>query len=168
MTEGGPPSGLLALGFAEPTSIGFLTFAKDLDDDWPQQLHDDRLGPFTITYGRFGFNDENLTSELLRQAVRVIQFHGVAVGAKRVRRARFRLSFAAQGVGLIVAADCMALANAHGPVQPGQVQGMSTAWWDYWKEYWRLRDTDAPMPKDYACEATIPLQRYRYRPFGDA
>jgi len=164
MAEGSPPSGILSVGFAEPISIGFLTFAKDLADDWPQQLHDDRLEPFTISYGLFGFDDENLTAELLGRAFRVTQLHGIAVGDKQVRKAGFRLSFAAQDVGLIVAADRMGLATSHGPVEPGQVQEMNRAWWEYWAEYWRLRDTDAPLPWDYACEACIPWDKFR---FGD-
>ena len=38
--------------------------------------------------------------------------------------------------------------------------GMSARWWDYWHEYWEKRDTDRALPKDVACEITIPLNRF--------
>jgi hypothetical protein len=35
---------------------------------------------------------------------------------------------------------------------------MSAKWWAYWKEYWKLRRTDKPLARDYACEVTIPIK----------
>ena len=29
--------------------------------------------------------------------------------------------------------------------------------WDYWRVYWERRDRKDPLPKDYACEVTIPV-----------
>jgi len=34
----------------------------------------------------------------------------------------------------------------------------SVKWWDYWKNYWKLRSTKDAYPKDYACEVTIPVR----------
>jgi hypothetical protein len=155
--EGEPPCGIVALRFAEPVSVVFLTLSEDLPDDWIQRLHDDKLEPFDVSEGLLSFNDERLLSDVLQKAVKVDLFHGAAVDSEQFRRARFRLSFAAEGVGLVLAGDTMHLHTSAGLVQVHEVEEMSRKWWEYWKDYWRLRRTDQPLPKDYACEVTIPI-----------
>jgi hypothetical protein len=156
--EGEPPSGVVALRFAEPVSVVFLALSKGLPDDWIQQLHDDALEPFDISEDRFAFNSDELPSGLLQEAIKVTQFHGAAVGTECFREAGFRLCFAAGGAGLIVAGNAMDLWTGQGLVPIEQVEEMSARWWAYWKEYWRLRRTGKPLPRDYACEVTIPIE----------
>ncbi len=45
-----------------------------------------------------------------------------------------------------------------GELDPDQIVTAAGDWWEYWREYWRRRETDAPLPKDYACEVTIPIK----------
>lgn len=43
-----------------------------------------------------------------------------------------------------------------GELSLDDVENRKDKWWDYWKEYWEKRDSENPLPKDYACEVTIP------------
>ena len=40
-----------------------------------------------------------------------------------------------------------------------EIEPLSRKWWEYWKYYWRVRGTRDALPKDYACEVTIPVDR---------
>lgn len=50
----------------------------------------------------------------------------------------------------------MAVFNYQGELDEQAVLASSREWWAYWREYWRRKDTPDPMPRDYACEITIP------------
>jgi hypothetical protein len=156
--EGEPPCGIVALRFARPTSVAFLTLSDKLPSDWIKQFHDDALEPFDVSDDRFSFNNRDLTASLVQEAIKVNQFHGVAVDSEDFCSVQFRLSFAAGGAGLIVAGDTMDLHTSQGLVKIDQVEEMSARWWTYWKEYWRLKRAGTPLPRDYACEVTIPLK----------
>ena len=156
--EGEPPCGIVAVRFAKPISVVFLTLSDDLHDNWIQQFHDDKLEPFDVSEEHFSFNDRELASSLLQEAVNVDHRHGVDADTEEFHKAKFRLSFAAGGAGLIVAGDTMELHTSRGLMQIDQVEEMSARWWAYWKEYWKLKRSDNPLPRDYACEVTIPLK----------
>lgn len=156
--EGKPPCGIVALRFTEPIAVAFLAFSKELPQNWIQQFHEDKLEPFSVSHKLFTFNSEILIADLLQQATNVTQFHGSVMDTEQVRRAKFTLSFAAGSVGLIVASNTMELYTSHGIVQIDEVETLNRKWWEYWKEYWRLRETDTPLPKNYACEVTIPAK----------
>ncbi len=155
--EGHPPGGIFALRFKEPVSVSFLDFSTDLPADWIQQFHDDKLEPFTVEYGSFGFNQETLISDLLKKAVKVTQFHGVEINSQEWVKAKLKLGFAAHEVGLIVAGDSVDLYTSRGSVSLDEVKEMSKKWWVYWQEYRRLRGTERALPYDYACEVIHPL-----------
>ena len=40
-----------------------------------------------------------------------------------------------------------------------EIELLSRKWWEYWKNYWRLRGTRDALPKDFACEVTIPVDK---------
>ena len=40
-----------------------------------------------------------------------------------------------------------------------EIEPLSRKWWEYWKDYWRLRGTRDASPKDFACEVTIPVNK---------
>ena len=68
-----------------------------------------------------------------------------------------KLAFRAGSVGLAVRANELTVISSSGEMSPEQIQQASEKWWAYWREYWNRRESDAPLPKDYACEVTIPL-----------
>jgi hypothetical protein len=65
-------------------------------------------------------------------------------------------AFQAGRVGLFLAAEHVKLFSHSGEIQIEQVDRLCDDWWDYWHRYWDLKDTPNELPKDYACEVTIP------------
>ncbi|MDQ5823165.1 MAG: hypothetical protein M3441_03015 [Chloroflexota bacterium] len=159
LEEGKPPSNIIALRFIEPVSASFLTHReaeKDLPIDWPELLRNDQLEPFSITYESFGFNNPQLLTEILSEAKKVEGLYGAAADASQLSEAKLTLAFWAGSVGMIIAAQGLMVLSHQGEIQPDQVERKHQQWWEYWQEYWRLRDTKNPLPRDNACEVTIP------------
>ena len=70
------------------------------------------------------------------------------------------LALRAGDVGLVVVSESIGVFNHQGEVDDQAVIESSRRWWDYWREYWRRRDSADSMSKDYACEVTIPIKEY--------
>ena len=66
------------------------------------------------------------------------------------------IGFDAHTMGLIVAAESMGVISHSGELDDAAVLSSNRKWWAYWKAYWKRRDTSSPLPRDYACEVTIP------------
>ncbi|MBR3129658.1 MAG: hypothetical protein IKF65_03955, partial [Clostridia bacterium] len=62
-------------------------------------------------------------------------------------------------VGFIVGGDEIEIAGKKGKYTEEEIEPLSRKWWEYWKNYWRLRGTRDALPKDYACEVTIPVDQ---------
>jgi hypothetical protein len=67
---------------------------------------------------------------------------------------RKSLAFWAGDVGLIIIAEDMTIHNIYGEIKIQEIGTLVSEWWDYWKEYWNVKDTQKALPKDYACEVT--------------
>jgi hypothetical protein len=148
----------VALRFDSPSVVAFLTDEEtdDVPSDWRQALHEDRIEPFTVHYDAFTLSSEELFMSICGRCV--IEFV-VGAQADLVSTApAVKLAFRAGGVGLALRAESMTVITSAGELSPAQIIEASEAWWKYWREYWDRRDTDAPLPKDYACEVTIPLK----------
>jgi hypothetical protein len=156
--EGGPPSGVIALRFIQPSLVLFLTAkdAEEVEPDWPEALHEDRMEPLSVAYDQFTLtSDEQIASMAKDCTLRFVvgDSDGLAAGSDPVR-----LGFRAGPIGLIVRAKEMVVLSSAGELTPEKIAEASAAWWAYWKEYWARRDTENPLPRDYACEVTIPLK----------
>jgi len=68
------------------------------------------------------------------------------------------MSFWAGNVGFFGFGRELKVFNSQGELSPDGVRSASEQWWEYWKRYWQQKDGPTPMPKDYACEVTIPLK----------
>ena len=155
---GSPPSGIVALRFKSPSVVAFLTDEEtdDVPSDWRQALHEDRIEPFTVHYDAFTLNSEELFTSICERCV--IEFIVGAQAELTSTEPAVKLAFRAGGVGLALRAESMTVITSAGELSPSQIIEASEAWWTYWREYWDRRDTDAPLPNDYACEVTIPLK----------
>lgn len=156
--DGGPPSGVVALRFIQPTLAVFLTDknTEELEPDWPKALHEDRLEPFSVRHGEFMLTSDERIAAMAKDCVLrfvVGGLHELTTGNDQVK-----LGFRAGPVGLIVRAKQLVVISSGGELTPEKIIEASAAWWQYWKDYWKRRDTENPLPKDYACEVTIPLK----------
>ena len=154
--QNGPPSGVVALRFGNPTAVAFLTsLDAELQLDWRTALHEDRIEPFSVSHDALTFQSEELLRELLAGCK-----SEYIVGTEAdllVGDAPVKLAFRAGPVGLAVRANELTVISSSGEMSPEQIQQSSEAWWSYWREYWNRRETDDPLPKEFACEVTIPI-----------
>lgn len=152
----GPPSDVVALRFGNPTVIAFLMAPdSEVPDDWRSALHEDRIDPFGVSHDAFVLQSE----EHFREVVAGYKCEYI-LGTEAdllVDGAPVKLAFRAGSVGLAVRAQELTVISSAGEMSPEQIQQASEKWWSYWREYWNRRETDAPLPEDYACEVIIPL-----------
>lgn len=159
LDAGQPPSGQVALRFLKPTAVLFISRSDDPalnNHDWPARFQADELGAFTIGYDEFSLTDRATAMSLIGNATHVIELVG-----ERPRETEFDdknawIAFWAGPIGVAVIASKMEIVSHHGPVGLEEIDGLSEQWWEYWREYWDKVDSDSPLPRDYACEVTIP------------
>ncbi len=158
--EGLPPSGQLALRFYEPSCVIFLRrenqTQQSLADNWYEQLQADNLAAFGICYDAFTLSSRERAKEILNEAESRSIYHGSLDSLDDISSGCC-CAFWAGPVGLYISAESMAVYSHHGEVAFKDLEQMSVRWWNYWSEYWAQKDTDNPMPEDFACEVTIPL-----------
>ncbi len=153
-----PPSAVIAISFEDIKSIAFLEFSNELPDSWIQEFHDDKINKFNVNHDLCSFNNIDMINELLNKSLNTTLFYGVPANNQNTKNARYKLSFAAGPVGLIVISDEMKIFSHEGEISYNKIEELNTKWWEYWKEYWKRKDTENPMPNDYVCEVTIPLK----------
>ena len=155
--EGQPPSSRIALRFRKPRLVCFLTLVDDASADWPDRLQRDELEPPSVDHEAFTLTSAELCGQLIRKAVAVRSLVGELGVTPLPAAGEALLGFEAGPFGLVVAAESLGVFNHHGELDAGAVLASNRKWWEYWREYWRRRGTADPLPRDFACEVTIPL-----------
>ena len=121
-----------------------------------QLLHQDEIDYFNLDSEAFTFTDAKIIGELIEKTAKVQVLHGTAPNEIGWANAPIKLGFRAWSVGLVIAAEHMTLLTFEGDFGLHEVEGKCQKWWEYWTEYWRVKDTADELPEDYACEVTIP------------
>jgi hypothetical protein len=103
--------------------------------------------------------DGHFTQRVLDQTGHVDTRLGSSPVSEEFSKAGSMLAFWAGDVGMAVSAESMMIINQTGEVSLDQVKELHDKWWKYWKQYWKLKDSKAALPYDYACENTIPAER---------
>lgn len=163
LTQGGPPSSQLGIRFGGIKAAAFLDAAdqpEDLPQDWPERLRSDELQPFSVNSGQFTLSDRSVYSDVLTAAANRRPLMGAAQSLESIGDTDSFLAFWAGPVGFAVVAQDMAVGTRAGSLSPEDVLRKHAEWWEYWKQYWRLRNTAEAMPEDYACEVTIPVEEF--------
>lgn len=159
LKESGPPNGQIALRFLNPSFVGFLTRHNQngsIPQDWPQRMRNDQMKSFNLAPDDFTLSDADRLLIMASNASRVETLVGDATDLATVPSDAGLLGFWSGPVGLIVVAQKMQIHGYNGQISLEEAEAANRKWWDYWKEYWQRKDTNYPMPQDYACEVTIP------------
>ena len=157
LAEGQPPSGKIAIGFSNVSCVSFLTFdGSEVEENWPQLLQQDEIDYFNLDNEAFTFTDTATIRELIKEAATVQTLYGTKPNQVDWAVAPVKLAFRAWSVGVVIAAEEMSLLIFQGEFGLNEVEEKSQKWWEYWNEYWRVKDTADALPEDYACEVTIP------------
>ena len=135
----------------------FAVFLDDLNDEnWHERFRDDDSILYPVDTYDMAFDDNIKAESLLndyRNRVPVKAFNGTETlaDAKHILCAR------CDKVGFIVGGDEIEIAGKKGKYTEEEIEPLSRKWWEYWKNYWRVRGTRDALPKDFACEVTIPV-----------
>jgi len=157
--EGAAPSGIIALRFENLESAAFLlreSCGDRLPSDWFSLLAEDRVEPPSLSREEFWLTDAAMVSRAVADASSIKPVHSSVNPRLSAIDGRSFLAFWAGNAGLYVVAERLSVLSHEGVIPPAVVQEKSDAWWAYWREYWRRKDAQDPMPRDYACEVTIP------------
>ena len=137
----------------------FAVFLDDLDDkDWYERFRDDDSILYPVDTYDMTFDDNKGAESLLndyRNRVLVKDFKG----AETLLTAKHIFCARCDEVGFIVGGDEIMIVGKKGKYAEEEIETLSRKWWEYWKNYWRLRGTRDALPKDFACEVTIPVDK---------
>ena len=137
----------------------FAVFLDNLNDEnWYERFRDDDSILYPVDTYDMAFDDNKEAESLLndyRNQAFVRNFKGIEtlLTAKHILYAR------CNEIGFIVGGDEIEIVGNKGKYAEEEIESLSKKWWEYWKEYWRLRGTHDALPKDYACEVTIPVDK---------
>ena len=137
----------------------FALFLDDLNDEnWYDRFRDDDSILYPVDTYDMAFDNNKEAESLLndyRNRIPVKDFKGpeTLLAAKHLLFAR------CNEVGFIVGGDEIEIVGEKGKYTEEEIEPLSRKWWEYWKDYWRLRGTRDALPKDYACEVTIPVNK---------
>ena len=137
----------------------FAVFLDDLNDkNWHERFRDDDSILYPVDTYDMAFDDHKMAESLLndyRNRISLKNFRG----AETLAAAKHMLCARCDKVGFIVGGDEIEIAGKKGKYTEEEIEPLSRKWWEYWKDYWRLRGTRDALPKDYACEVTIPVNK---------
>ena len=137
----------------------FAVFLDDLNDEnWHERFRDDDSILYSVDTYDMAFDDDSEAESLLkdyRNRIPVKDFNGL----ETISAAKHMLCARCGEVGFIVGGDRIEIAGKKGKYTEEEIEPLSRKWWEYWKNYWRLRGTRDALPEDYACEVTIPVSK---------
>ncbi len=137
----------------------FAVFLDNLnDEEWHSRFRDDDSILYPVDTYDMTFDDKNAAESLLddyNNQIPVKDFKG----AETLATTKHILCARCEDVGFIVGGDEIEIVGTKGKYAEEEIEPLSRKWWEYWKDYWRLRRTRDALPKDYACEVTIPVNK---------
>lgn len=151
-----PPPNQIAIQFNKPKSVTVLkTHNCTLSDKWLDDFYADKLKPFGIDYEYFSFSPSDF-KEIVEQADVIEKVFGVQLNEAELLNNTVGLGFWAGDVGIVVLAETMRIITHDGEISIDQIPDRHNKWWNYWRQYWDLRNSDKALPYDPICEITIP------------
>ena len=138
----------------------FAVFLDNLDEDglkpWYERFYDDEIPAFECDGYELVFDNPEYAQEVYdeyRNRTSISEFEGMGT----LRGSKHLIAVKCGDVGVIAGGDRIKVVNKNASISEEEIELLSRKWWEYWKDYWRLRGTRDALPKDYACEVTIPV-----------
>ena len=138
----------------------FAVFLDDLDEDeerpWYERFYDDEIPAFECDGYELEFDNPEYAQEVYdeyRNRTPITSFDGMST----FRNAKHLIAAKCGDVGVIAGGDRIKVVSKNALISEEEIEPLSRKWWEYWKEYWRLRGTPDALAVDRACEVTIPV-----------
>ncbi|WP_162127683.1 hypothetical protein [Flavobacterium phycosphaerae] len=156
-----PPNSQIAIQFINPKSISFLSLSKvgeNNSEKWFNLLHEDKMESQVCSYDSFTFVDESEMKRIISHAKITDTILGYPPTEESFFKENFKLTFWAGEFGFAVSSENIKLLTQDGEIKMEEIPSINSNWWKYWREYWDLKKTEKPLPKNYVCEVTIPMK----------
>ena len=138
----------------------FAVFLDNLDEDtvkpWYERFYDDEIPAFECDGYELQFDNPEYAQEVYdgyRNQTPVTPFEGTDT----LTTAHHLIAAKCGNAGIVAGGDRMEVVHKNGSISEEEIEPLSRKWWEYWKKYWRVRGTHDALPKDRACEVTIPV-----------
>jgi hypothetical protein len=154
-----PPSGHIGITFENPYSVSFITrelFDRDTPENWIDLLHNDKLELPEIVYKQLTFNNIDFIEQIIKDSKKIDTVFGNKPTDSNFKEAEIKFGFWAINFGCIISCKSIKVISDDGELTLDDVKNRNDKWWEYWKLYWEKKNTNSPLPEDYACEVTIP------------
>jgi hypothetical protein len=116
-------------------------------------LQDDLIDPFHVQYDEIEFNNLELVNSIKSEYKSCILLKKAENSAGNIV-----FAFKAHDVAVIISGKILKVLSHSGEIDDDKIELLSNKWWEYWKNYWKFRETKDQYKKDYVCEVTIPLK----------
>ena len=137
----------------------FAVFLDNLDDDkWYERLRDDNSVYYPVETYLLSFDDAKEAELFLNDYKNKISVKDF-INIETLNTAKHLICAKCENVGFIVGGDEIEVVGKKGKYTEEEIETAARKWWEYWKDYWKLRGTKEAYPKDYACETTIPANK---------
>lgn len=137
----------------------FAVFLDNLaEDNWYERLRNDESVIYPVDTYDLVFDDSKEAESLLndyKNKITIKDFNG----SETLSAAKHLLCARCGEVGFIVGGDEIVVVGEKGKYTGEEIETASKKWWEYWKDYWKLRKTKEAYLEDYACEITIPVDK---------
>ncbi|MPM24257.1 hypothetical protein SDC9_70738 [bioreactor metagenome] len=153
-----PPYSIVGLQFSGLHSLSFITKGSSkTDEKWYDLLHRDKLELPNLNADYFSFTDEVQIKNALSLAASINIIVGDNPNEASFWQGKYKFVFWAENYGCSVSAKDLKIYIHNGELKLEDIPSLYRDWWEYWRLYRNDRDTKKTMPKDYACEVTIPI-----------
>lgn len=149
-------SSTIALCFSDNTFFTVLDdYTDDTNKDWYKKLQDDEIDFFEVDGYEFEFNNK----EYVKQVMDEYKNKTVIKGDfdESIYSRNYFVAAKCGDVAFIAGGDDLDIVTHHGGLTEEQIKQANRKWWEYWKDYWRVRNTKEAYEKDFACEVCIPV-----------
>ena len=137
----------------------FAVLLDNIEDDsekkWYDRFYDDEIRIIPVDTFEFEFDNTDYAKNVYKSyknKIRLMRFDDF----ETVFSVKHILSAKCGDVGFIVGGDDIEVVGNKGEYSEEEIEQAARRWWEYWRDYWRLRKTKDAYDKDYACEITIP------------
>ena len=146
-------SAVIALRFSVNSFLIFYDDGQE-EKDWYTKLHNDEIEPFTLDYDFCFFNQPDRITELNDSYKNKYIIKEPVQGSEE----NIILAFKAGNIAVTAGGSGFHTIDGNGIIPEEEIEKRRGLWWEYWKDYWKKRDTAGAYKKDYVCEVTIPVR----------
>ena len=150
-------SSTIALRFNNNSFAMFLdNFENDDEKKWFDKLYDDEIRPFDLEAYEFSFNDAKFVNEIFESYKNKHTIKELI--DEDIISTKYILAAKCYDVAFVVGGNELEVLTHQGTLSSNDIKEGNEKWWDYWNDYWKLRNSKDAYEKDPACELTIPVR----------